>query len=58
MKHHENAILEIYDVLAESMQTGNGYQTRPNPPPADATCCHRAKAQLTRKKSKPSLMFL
>ena len=32
--------LEIYDALATSMQTGQPYQTRLNPPPTDARCCH------------------
>ena len=36
----KRTILEIYDALAKSMQTGKAYQTRLNPPPADARCCH------------------
>ena len=36
----KRVILEIYDALAESMQTGMAYQTRLDPPPADARCCH------------------
>jgi hypothetical protein len=36
-------ILEIYDALAEAMQTGKAYQTRLDPPPADARCCHPPK---------------
>lgn len=36
----KRVILEIYDALAESMQTGKAYQTRLDPPPADAQCCH------------------
>jgi len=39
----KRVILEIYDALADSTQTGKPYQTRPNPPPADAKCCHPAK---------------
>jgi hypothetical protein len=33
-------ILQIYDALAEAMQTGVPYQTLLNPPPADPACCH------------------
>jgi hypothetical protein len=36
----KHVILEIYDVLAASMQTGKAYQTRLDPPPADPRCCH------------------
>jgi hypothetical protein len=36
----KRVILEIYDALAESMQTGKPYQTRLDPPPADPRCCH------------------
>jgi hypothetical protein len=39
----QQTILEIYDALADSMQSGHSYQTRLDPPPADARCCHPAK---------------
>ena len=40
----KRVILEIYDALAAAMQTGQPYQTRLNPPPADVRCCHPAKS--------------
>lgn len=36
----KDTILEIYDALAESMKSGQPYQTRLDPPPADPSCCH------------------
>jgi hypothetical protein len=39
----KDTILEIYDALAASVQTGQPYQTRLNPPPADPCCCHSPK---------------
>ena len=39
----KDPVLEIYDALAASMQTGKPYQTRLAPPPADQRCCHRPK---------------
>ena len=39
----KRVILETYDALAASMQTGHPYQTRLNPPPADPRCCHPPK---------------
>jgi hypothetical protein len=39
----KRVILEIYDAMAESMQTGNPYQTTLDPPPADPRCCHPAR---------------
>jgi hypothetical protein len=42
----KRTILEIYDALAESMQTGKAYQTRLDPPPADPRCCHPPKQDL------------
>lgn len=33
-------ILEIYDAMQESIRTGQPYQTRLDPPPADPRCCH------------------
>lgn len=40
----KETMLEIHDVLAESIQAGQPYQTRPNPLPADPRCCHLPKA--------------
>ena len=40
----KRVILEIYDALTESIQTGQPYQTRFDPPPADARCCHPPKS--------------
>jgi hypothetical protein len=39
----KRTILEIYDALAESMQTARPYQTRLDPPPADPRCCHPSR---------------
>lgn len=39
----KRVILEIYDALAESTRTGQPYQTRLDPPPADPHCCHPPK---------------
>ncbi len=36
----KRVILEIYDAMQESIRTGQPYQTRLDPPPADAACCH------------------
>jgi hypothetical protein len=36
----KRVILEIYDAMQEAMRTGEPYQTRLNPPPADPSCCH------------------
>lgn len=33
-------ILDIYDALATAIRTGQPYQTRLDPPPADPRCCH------------------
>src|SRR5690606_25228657 len=33
-------ILEIYDEMAEAMRTGQSYQTRLDPPPADPRAAH------------------
>ncbi|HEX2854106.1 MAG TPA: N-6 DNA methylase, partial [Opitutaceae bacterium] len=33
-------ILQIYDALEESIRSGQAYQTRLDPPPADLRCCH------------------
>lgn len=33
-------ILEIYDAMQESIRTGQPYQTRLDPPPADPRRCH------------------
>lgn len=36
----KRVILEIFDALAESIRTGQPYQTRLDSPPADPRCCH------------------
>lgn len=36
----KETILQIYDALQESIRTGQPYQTRLDPPPADPRCCH------------------
>jgi hypothetical protein len=36
----KRVILEIYDAMQEAMRTGEPYQTRLDPPPADPSCCH------------------
>jgi len=36
----KDTILEIYDALAESIRTGQPYQTSLDQPPADSRCCH------------------
>jgi hypothetical protein len=39
----KRVILEIYDEMAQAMATGQPYQTRLKPPPADPTWCHPKK---------------
>ena len=39
----KDTILEIYDALAESMKSGQPYQTRLDPPPGDMRACHSPK---------------
>jgi hypothetical protein len=41
----KEVILEIYDAMAEAIQTGIPYQTKLNPPPADPSCCHPPKPE-------------
>jgi len=36
-------ILSIYDDMAQAIKTGQKYQTRLDPPPAHASCCHSAR---------------
>jgi hypothetical protein len=36
-------VLEIYDELAESIHTGEPYQTPLDPPPADPRCCYPSR---------------
>lgn len=36
----KRVIVEIYDAMQESIRTGQPYQTRLDPPPADPRCCH------------------
>ncbi len=40
----KDTILETYAALAEAQRTGQPYQTRLNPPPADPRCCHPPRA--------------
>jgi hypothetical protein len=40
----KRVILEIYDAMAEATKTGQGYQSRLDPPPADPRVAHPAKA--------------
>lgn len=37
----KRVILEIYDAMAQAMETGEPYQTRLDPPPADPRVAHR-----------------
>jgi hypothetical protein len=39
-------ILDIYDAMQESLHTGQPYQTRLDPPPADPRCCHPPRAAM------------
>ncbi len=39
----KDTILEIYAALAAAAQSGQPYQSRLNPPPADPGCCHPPK---------------
>jgi hypothetical protein len=41
-------ILEIYDAMQEAIRTGQPYQTRLNPPPADPRCCHLGRTPQTK----------
>jgi len=36
------AILEIYDAMRRAIESGQPYQTRLDPPPADPSVAHRA----------------
>jgi hypothetical protein len=36
----KRVILEIYDAMQQAISTGQPYQTRLDPPPADPRCCH------------------
>jgi hypothetical protein len=36
----KRVILKIYDAMQDSIRTGQPYQTRLDPPPADPRCCH------------------
>ena len=40
MWNGQRVILEIYDAMAESIRTGQPYQTRLDPPLADPRGCH------------------
>jgi hypothetical protein len=39
-------ILEIYDEMKRAMETGEGYRTRLEPPPADLAVAHEAREQV------------
>ena len=39
----KRVILEIYDAMQRAMDTGEPYQTRLDPPPADPRVAHAAK---------------
>ena len=39
----KRVILEIYDELHRAMETGERYQTRLEPPPADQTVAHEPR---------------
>lgn len=36
----KDILLDIYDVLQRAITTGEPYQTRLDPPPADPRCCN------------------
>jgi hypothetical protein len=36
----KRSILEIYDAMQDAKRKGQPYETRLDPPPADARCCH------------------
>lgn len=36
----KRVILEIYEAMQESIRSGQPYQTRLDPQPADPRCCH------------------
>jgi len=39
----KRVILEIYDEMQQAMETGEPYQTRLDPPPADPRVAHPAR---------------
>ncbi|OQB99432.1 MAG: hypothetical protein BWX80_03702 [Candidatus Hydrogenedentes bacterium ADurb.Bin101] len=39
----KDTILDIYDAMQRAIATGEPYQTRLDPPPADPRCCHPPK---------------
>ncbi|MBI4471362.1 MAG: hypothetical protein HY646_01760 [Acidobacteria bacterium] len=41
----KRVVLEVYDAMAEAIRTGQPYQTRLDPPPADPRCCHPALSE-------------
>ncbi len=41
----KRVILEIYDAMADAIRTGQPYQTRLDPPPADPRCCHPPRTE-------------
>ena len=40
----KSVIVEIYDAMQLAFRTGQPYQTRLDPPPADQRCCHPVKS--------------
>jgi hypothetical protein len=49
----KDTILEIYDAMAEALRTGQPYQTRLDPPPADTRCAHLESTRPTWSKPIP-----
>jgi hypothetical protein len=47
----KRVILEIYDELAQSIRTGQPYQTHLEPPPADPRCCHPPRTSAISRQS-------
>ena len=41
----KRTILEVYAAFAEAMKSGQAYQTRLDPPPADPRSCHQAESK-------------
>jgi hypothetical protein len=45
----KRVVLEIYDAMAEAIRTGKPYETRVNPPPADAQVAHPPRTTASTK---------
>lgn len=41
----KRVVLEIYDAMQEAIRSGQPYQTRLDPPPADPSCCHPPRSE-------------